>query len=190
MFDATLVNGSIITKNQLLLSSTHRQCMKIRDIVINETGLTIAVWFKVSSSIKNYMPIASFGNGIINQDYIFIGLFPHVVFVFVVVNTVPYSLVTPIDTTVNSWHHFAWEMIPTGTLEMIPTGTWTLYVDGQVSIQDTFKPYPPQITRSVNYLGFTGFAAGYFNGSLRDFRVYNHSLSAGDVKLLSATTPV
>ena len=180
LFDAKLVNGSIVTNNQLLLSSKHRQCMKITNIVISEIGLTVAVWFKVSS-FPTYFPIFAFGNGKPSQGNILMALIQEYVFLSVN-NLVVNPMITLINTTANVWYHVAWEMAP--------TGAWTLYVNGQVGNYETGKIYPPQIARSVNYLGCDGFGVGHFNGSIRDFRVYNRSLSAAEVKLLSATTPV
>jgi hypothetical protein len=75
----------------------------------------------------------------------------------------------------------AWTLDPAGS------GTWKVYIDG-AQVGSVARQYPRSKLRSKNYLGKSNWNDGYFNGGLKDFRVYNRVLSAAEVNTLFTST--
>ena len=99
----------------------------------------------------------------------------------VYVNTQLYFLSTSITFNQNSWNHITWTLAS--------SGTWVAYINGLQMTSASSKGYPRSISRSNNYLGQSNWAANaYYNGSIKDFRMYNRVLSAVEVSTLFNAT--
>ena len=158
--------------------------MKIRPSVnISGNGLTFATWFRSDNS-GSWARIFDFGNGQAS-DNILMGLYG-ATNELVVTTFLGNQLTTFASSTEqvnnNVWFHAVWILFP--------TGNWVVYLDGQVVIQVTAS-YPNVLVRSSNYLGKSNWKSDpYFNGAIRDFRMYNRTLSAAEVSLLYNTSQV
>ncbi len=90
-------------------------------------------------------------------------------------------LSTSIKFDQHSWNHISW------TLD--PSGTWIMYINGVLTTSATSKAYPRSIIRSNNYLGRSNWVSDdYFNGFIKDFRMYRRVLSGTEVSTLFNTT--
>ena len=184
VFNAILYDGSTVHNNQLLLSSSGSQFLSIGPSVdIGADGLTFATWFRSDNS-GSFARIFDFGNGQ-ESDNILMALNDAtnelVVTAFLGNQQ---SAFAPSTEQVNNnvWFHAVWILYP--------TGNWVVYLDGQVVIQVTAS-YPNVLARSSNYLGKSNWNSdGHFNGAIRDFRMYNRTLSADEVSLLYNTSQV
>ncbi|MDD5340339.1 MAG: right-handed parallel beta-helix repeat-containing protein [Candidatus ainarchaeum sp.] len=78
-----------------------------------------------------------------------------------------------------AWHHIV------VTLNNA-TSTGTLYIDGAVAGTNASMALTPSSLGSTNqtWIGRSQYADPYFNGTIDDFRIYNYTLSAGQVLAL------
>ncbi|WP_221284949.1 LamG-like jellyroll fold domain-containing protein [Haloferula luteola] len=85
---------------------------------------------------------------------------------------------------------------------VLPSGRWVhvavtlgdtacIYVDGELSAEsETLSVHPSDVNPVLNLIGDSQYDADpMFQGMLDDFRVYNQTLSAGEVAALSVTAP-
>jgi hypothetical protein len=86
--------------------------------------------------------------------------------------------------TQNKWNHIAWTLDPTGS------GTSIVYINGVQVSSVSPALYPRSILRSSNFIGRSNWNnfPGYFNGGIKDFRMYNRALSANEVSRLFTST--
>ena len=185
VLDAKLENGAIVVNGELHLSSSHNQFMAIDAFPIGTTGLTFASWFRSSSSGSSAR-VFDFGNGQ-QSDNILMSLFENTNQLFVAVyyngNTYKRLIWANSDVNNNQWYHAAWTLTP--------VGDWTLYVNGSVVAQASGMVYPADISRASNYLGQSNWNGdAYFNGAIRDFRMYNRLLTNTEISQLFLTTEV
>ena len=178
VFDARLQNGAVVFKNQLLLSASLRQYMTIDAFTTGQRGLTFSCWFRSSNSGTSAR-MFDFGNGPDN-DNILMEVTNNNLQVAVYYSGTSKFLNTNLNINDNVLHHAAWVLSK--------SGLWILYVDGSVVVQQSTQAYPASVSRLLNYIGKSNWAATnadpYFNGAIRDFRVYNYNLSSAEVGLL------
>ena len=75
--------------------------------------------------------------------------------------------------SLNTWYHLA------ATYD----GTLKIYVNGEL-VNTTSSPAAPTAASTL-YIGIRGGNFGYFNGKLNDVRIYDHTLSAAEIKELA-----
>ena len=181
-YDAVLYNGATVSNNQLLLSSAKGQYMGINPFTTGSAGLTFATWW-TSVNSGNYARIFDFGNGA-GSDNILVhsaqAAINNNLAMIVWVSSVRYYLPTSVRFDQNSWNHVAWTLHP--------SGTWIVYINGVQVSSATSMVYPSSISRSYNYLGKSSFGDPYFNGTIKDFRMYSRVLSAVEVSSLFNAT--
>ena len=94
------------------------------------------------------------------------------------------TLNTGINLNDNQWYHVAWVLSP--------SGVWAVYVDGMLAVTATSNAgYPTVLERVSNFLGKSNSPADpYFNGAIRDFRIYDRNLTSSEIALLFSSTEV
>ena len=177
VYNAILQNGAVVSNNELMLSDAKSQYMSINSFTTGNGGLTFASWWRSDSS-GNWARIMDFGNGRAS-DNIVIGNWDSNLFIS------PGSqgdfMLSFSFNTQNNWNHVAW------TLD--PSGTSIVYINGVQLSSQTSMQYPRSIVRSSNYIGRSNWDGdSYFNGGIKDFRMYSRVLSASEVNLLFTST--
>ena len=75
------------------------------------------------------------------------------------------NLNTGVNVNNNVWVHAVWTISP--------SGDWTVYLDGSIVAAQSGLTYPTAISRLSNNLGKSNWGSDpYFNGAMRDFRIY------------------
>ena len=187
VFDATLKNGAKVNNNQLQLSNANQQYMMIDPFTTGNEGMTFATWWWSDSNFRqrlfdfgnaddimifstNSQEIMFYaGSGIINIGNANTGNYPNVV-----------NFVTG-----NGWNHIAW------TLD--PSGSWSFYINGN-AVHSFSMTYPQSVLRSSNLLGTSISDIAnpnglyYYDGGIKDFRMYSRVLSATEINTLFTAT--
>jgi len=196
-YDGLLVNGATISTTSdsfkggdggLYLASTGvastSPYFDISDgIVLGESGLTFAIWFKSSSS-GDWARIMEFGNGSPSDTI-------DVTVSMSGTNRLAYEVQpggsgygNEIDSGLtvndNTWRHFAWTIST--------DGTWKLYINGALSGTDTGQPVPAYVYRTNAWLGKSEWGDAPFNGWMDEFRIYKSVLGSSDITALYSST--
>jgi hypothetical protein len=190
----TLVNGATvgsgggkIGSQGLTVVSSGSQYARLPSFTPTTAGLSIAVWFKSTST--NAARIFDFGRA----DGQLIDCFG-----FVPGSTDFYNfdagswqnsaggVTSSTNAYINGgWHH----AVITLTYSASNTSTYKLYMNGSLVSTSTGNKYPTQVARDGNYLGrAAGGTPWILDGSIDDFRVYNKVIVAADVTALYAYT--
>ena len=183
-YNATLVNGATIASDSgsrvsgqgyLKLNSASSQYVTIPAFTTGTSGLTFSFWFR-SSSTGTWGRVFDFGNGAPSNNII----------VSVNDNNLTFSLpgynkYTTISVNDNVWRHVVW---------ILTNSDWKIYVNGILhTTYTTDIAYPPNISRTINYLGRSNWTADpYFNGGISEFRFYNRAVSAIEVSYIYYNT--
>ena len=82
-----------------------------------------------------------------------------------------------VNTTLNSWAHYA------GIIR--GNGDYEAYKSGSIQASASGGPLPPKLSRSYHYFGKSNSSGDpLFKGLLDDVRIYNRALSAAEVQAL------
>ncbi|HUU18846.1 MAG TPA: LamG domain-containing protein [Sedimentisphaerales bacterium] len=83
-------------------------------------------------------------------------------------------------TLATGWHHIALTV-------SVSSGTMVMYLDGEVvgSMEDMTNSISGLGETTQNWIGRSQYEDPYFNGSLDDFRIYNHVLSEIDLHAIA-----
>ena len=198
VYDGVLCNGTAlistvdIYNNRLGTACLYlpgaNQYAQIRQVSVNNTGMTIAVWLRVAVSPtgSNLYKITDFGTGT-TGSYDNYGIYisntdigSHV-YIGTTNNTVPFSTTTHID---GNWHYLALTM----TYSATNTSTHVLYLDGTSVVTSTTARYPVVGIRANNCIGCGGIGGEFVNGYLDDLRVYNGVMSSTEISALYSLT--
>ena len=164
-----------------MLSASLNQFLSIGAFTTDNNGITLATWFRSSSSASSAR-ILDFGNGE-SADNMILEVVNNDLWASLYVGSVGSNLDSGIPVNDDQWHHVAWVISP--------SGAWTVYIDGQAAAQLASGSYPAAVSRWINYLGRSNWPTDpYFNGAIRDFRMYQKSLSSAQVALLFSSTEV
>jgi hypothetical protein len=179
----TLVNGPVWTSgrlgNAVDLDGVDDYVSLPPSVVAGLTDFTISAWVKLDSTSNNTR-IFDFGSSTSN----YMELCPRTGTGFLKYVIVTGGTAQAIDTTytfpTGTWTHVA--MTLSGS-------TGTLYVNGTaVGSNAVMSKNPSNLgDTSQNYIGKSQWSNDpYLNGSVDDFRVYNHALSAADIAALAS----
>ena len=139
VFDATLMNGAMVSNNQLHVSRNLNQYVRIEDITFGNNGITFATWFNVDSFIS-YTPIFLFqeetptANGYMVLFAAYSAGSYNMLFQVGYLGAVS-SSVGAASIAQNVWYHVAVVLDPTGQL--------SIFVNGQLDFQSS-GTYPRQ----------------------------------------------
>ena len=188
VYDAVLYNGASLTStagnfkvgsSALSLTAASSQYAQIQNFSVTNKGLTIACWFKYTSTA--WSRLFDFGNGE-STDNIFYS--PNSGTAYYIGST-GYAPLAASGKADNTWHHFVWSM----TYASSNTSTHTVYIDNSLNNTSTTQYYPTLGARTTCYIGRSNWASDpYATGFVDDFRIYNNALTAADVSNLFNST--
>jgi Concanavalin A-like lectin/glucanases superfamily len=195
-YRATIVSGGYNAQTPTSLYLDNGYAIIGSPITITNQGFTACAWIK-NSNINNVQPRLFTFNTSDTQEY------PKIDFSLAVNQNYNYpyvgignSAATYVNNnstfqsaviTKNFWVHIAW------VIEYKASGPYanTLYIDGKFGSSFTTTQYPAAGDRTYNLLG------GYipippdnaisflFQGNMNEFRIYNRSLSANEIRVLA-----
>ena len=175
VFNSRLQNGAVVLNNQLLLSASLSQHLTLDAFTTGQRGLTFSCWFRSSNS-GTPARVFDFGNGP-SADNIIVEVSNNDLQVVLYVGGQVKSMNTNVNINNNVLYHAAWVLST--------SGTWIVYLNGMIVAQQSSMIYPASTPRWLNYIGKSNWGGDpYFNGAIRDFRVYNYNLSSAEVGLL------
>jgi hypothetical protein len=188
IFDATMSVENLITndgningRGTLTLDNTNKnQYVILKEFLNGPNGITISFWGKMNNALDKAL-FFSFGNGYRNEE-IYLGqnkskLFAGYSRSSQVSNIYEKTLNYPFQNFNNDiWHYITWIITP--------TGIWKFYLDGLLIEIIYDIPYPAQIMRKQNYIGYATNNI-WADLSVDSFRLYNKSLSDNEVKYLT-----
>jgi fibronectin type 3 domain-containing protein len=187
-WNGTLVNSPTWTTAgkvdaSLTLNSASSQYVSLPSgVVAGQTSFTIAAWVFLTTS-STWMRVFDFGTGTSNYMFLTVRNGSNVPrFAFLVNGN---STEQGINGT---------SAIPTGVWTHMAV-TWsnnvgTLYVNGVQVGQNTSMTWNPSLleTTTQNYIGRSEWSSDpYFNGTIDDFRIYAHALTAAQIYSLATT---
>jgi len=187
VYDATMNNGASIIYNDYkvgksclaLNASIANQYVQINNFSVTNKGLTIACWFKYTST--GWSRLFDFGNGISSDNIIYSPYNGTLLYIGSIDNQV-FAGSGKAD---GNWHHFVWTM--TYASSGSATCIHTIYIDNVPTVI-TGKYYPTLGVRTNCYIGKSNWNDPYATGYVDDFRVYNGVLLANDVNTLYNST--
>jgi hypothetical protein len=149
---------------------------------IAQTGLTIAMWFKMSG-IQTNSRLIDFGTGQALNNIIIASMPSGGLSLVLYSPPVQFGgngELTP-NYTNNEWRHLVWTISANGLV-------WKLYINKVLlktidssnysTLGGSIAPYhPTTVLRTSNYIGLDNFGGGSkLNGSIEDFQMYNYPL--------------
>lgn len=187
-YDATMSINGLVTndgdingRGTLTLNNTNKdQYIKLKSFLNGPNGITISFWGKMNQANDKAL-FLSLGNGYHNEE-IYLGQNKSKLFAGYsrsnhMSNIYEKTLNYPFQNFNNDiWHYITWIITP--------TGVWKFYLDGLLIEIIYDIPYPAQIMRKENYIGY-GTNNVWANMSIDSFRLYNKSLSDNEVKYLT-----
>jgi hypothetical protein len=182
-YDATVYNSPSFNtstyktgSSSLYLNGSSNQYIDIDDFTSSTSGITIACWFKTSSS--DWARIFDFGNGSASNNILFSPNNGPSVYRGTVQITQPGSVGTYAD---NNWNHLIWTLSASSG----STCTWNIYINGSNKYNNTSAGYPSVVSRVNNYIGYSNWPIdGYTTGYFDDFRYYSREISSSEVTQL------
>ena len=185
IYDATLINGATVSNNQLVLQSKDKQFMQIKNVAVdNYAELTITFWFRASSIDRGTICEFSSSSEIF-RIYLSSGML-RVLYSF----QLPLRLPIVAAFVADQWYH----VVGVQAIHLSDddrsgkTCDWSIFLNGK-ALQTTEETCTMYGNRNLNYLGKSSASENdYFNGSIRDFRLYNSALSLTDVEILYSNT--
>jgi hypothetical protein len=174
-FDASLKNGSTVSRNQLILSSAMKQYMTVGRFMSGSGGLTFTFWFR-SNSNAHAARVFDFSNGPSADNVLAAWVNTGMCFQVYLGSSynVGYSTTIAGSFNDNVLRHFGWILDP--------VGTWTIFINGVQVQKLSYMNYPNSISRSKNYFGRSPWTVDpYSAGAIGDFRLYDRMLSVAEV---------
>jgi hypothetical protein len=197
-FDATLINNpsmddayyGLRDSTALYLQSALYQSVLLPSFATLNQGLSIAFWFRCSSTCVPNAHLFDFGNGP-NNDNIFFTPNPGLFQATIGSTYIPASSSLSSPSSCVSGNKWCFLVITMSYAPPFYTNSkWVVYLNGSVTASSGANLYPTAITREVNYLGKSNWVGNpYYNGYIGDFRVYQTVLTLAEIQsLYSAIT--
>ena len=144
---------------------------------------TFAIWVNWSGGGGAWQRIIDFGTGTSNYIYVtpIAGAFGDALHVAITNNNSIWDEFSSSEGTLaTGWHHIA-------VTVSVSSGTMVMYLDGEVvgSMEDMLNSVSGLGETTQNWLGRSQYEDPYFNGTLDDFRIYNHVLSDIDLHAIA-----
>jgi len=157
--------------------------LPIGSMIGSLTNCTFLIWADFSNTGGAWQRIWDFGSG--EQINMFltprIGTAGQMRFAITVTSWADEDQTTAPATLASGWHHVA-------VIIDIDNNVHRLYLDGELIAENTDARYSPSTLGETtqNWLGRSQYVAdGYFNGSLDDFQIYNHAMSANEIRTIT-----
>ncbi len=157
--------------------------LPIGSMIGSLTNSTFLIWANFANTGGAWQRIWDFGSG--EQVNMFltprIGTGGEMRFAITVTSWADEDQTTASATLASGWHHVA-------LIIDIDNNVHRLYLDGELVAENTDARYSPSTLGETtqNWLGRSQYAAdGYFVGSLDDFQIYNHAMSATEIRTIT-----
>eukprot|EP01036_Dinobryon_divergens_P032438 gene32438-42026_t len=181
-FDAELQNGATVSHNQLVLAADKQQFMKIHKFSSHTSEFTVTFWFNALTVPRG--TVCQFSDeSFLDKLRVYLssgrvnfrsGTFVHGILGFVA--------------KTNKWYHVAWVQAIQSSDDNTFGCDWSFFVNGKAfeTIRGSCALYG---SMSLNYFGKSSVDPGaYFNGSIKDFRLYNSALKSNEIELIFGST--
>ncbi len=157
--------------------------LPINSLIPTLEETTFAIWVNWSGGGGAWQRIIDFGTGTSNYIYVtpIAGAFGDALHVAITNgNSIWDEFSSSEGTLATGWHHIA-------VTVSVSSGTMVMYLDGDVvgSMEDMTNSISGLGETTQNWLGRSQYEDPYFNGSLDDFRIYNHVLSDIDLHAIA-----
>ncbi|MFX0201421.1 MAG: LamG domain-containing protein, partial [Candidatus Hodarchaeota archaeon] len=157
--------------------------LPIGTLISSLTNSSFLVWVNFSNTGGAWQRIWDFGTG--TQINMFltprIGTADEMRFAITESGYTDEDQTTAPDTLASGWHHVA-------LIIDIDNNAHRLYLDGELVAENTEARYSPSTLGETtqNWLGRSQYVAdGYFVGSVDDFQIYNHAMSANEIRTIT-----
>ena len=156
--------------------------LPIGNLLSTLSNITVATWVNYSGTGGNWQRIWDFGSGTTANMYVTPvgsgGLTGPMLF-GIVMSGVAEQRATSTQTLPTGWHHVS--LAIDGTAK-----TATLYLDGSVAATAAITILPKDLgVTTQNWIGHSQYTAdSFFNGMIDDFRIYNRTISAAEIRYL------
>jgi hypothetical protein len=177
-FDASLQNGVTVSNNQLQLVSKNRQFMEIKEFSTDSSEHTLTFWFNAFSVFN--VTICEFRSNMYGSD--------SNAFRIYLLGRMFIGRDLGFAVQANKWYHVAWVQSTESFYDDFSDCIWSLFLNGKIFGSER-RLCVMDGTMSLNYLGQShGHDIGYFDGSIREFRLYNSALNVNDIESIYAYT--
>jgi|HubBroStandDraft_6_1064221.scaffolds.fasta_scaffold55350_1 hypothetical protein len=171
----TIVAGKLGNAAQFDGSTTMLEAKSVAALI--DSSFTIAAWVNLEAANGGCIMTKGLGSGVYNSWALCNDMATQALFFYTAQTTAPNTLEPGNQVPLNSWHHVA--------------GTWdgtskVLYLDGNKLGDD--QPPGIDFDSSDVFIGGdvdNGAATSFLNGTVDEVRVYNRSLSAGEIATLA-----
>ncbi|MFZ2147150.1 MAG: LamG domain-containing protein, partial [Sedimentisphaerales bacterium] len=157
--------------------------LPIGSLIGSLTNSTFLIWTNFANTGGAWQRIWDFGSG--EQINMFltprIGTAGQMRFAITITSYADEDQTTAPATLASGWHHVA-------LIIDIDNNVHRLYLDGELVAENTDARYSPSTLGETtqNWLGRSQYVAdGYFIGSLDDFQIYNHAMSANEIRTIT-----
>jgi len=157
--------------------------LPIGSMISSLTNSTFLIWANFANTGGAWQRIWDFGSG--EQINMFltprIGTGDPMRFAITETSYADEDQTTAPNTLASGWHHVA-------VIIDIDNNAHRLYLDGELVAENTDARYSPSTLGETtqNWLGRSQYVAdGYFVGSLDDFQIYNHAMSANEIRTIT-----
>ncbi len=157
--------------------------LPIGTLISSLTNSSFLVWVDFSNTGGAWQRIWDFGSG--TQINMFltprIGTADEMRFAITETGYTDEDQTTAPDTLPSGWHHVA-------LVIDIDNNAHRLYLDGELVDENTEARYSPSTLGETtqNWIGRSQYVAdGYFSGSVDDFQIYNHAMSANEIRTIT-----
>jgi len=157
--------------------------LPIGSMIGSLTNSTFLIWANFANTGGAWQRIWDFGSG--EQINMFltprIGTGDPMRFAITETSYADEDQTTAPDTLASGWHHVA-------VVIDIDNNVHRLYLNGELVAENTDARYSPSTLGETtqNWLGRSQYVAdGYFVGSLDDFQIYNHAMSASEIRTIT-----
>ncbi len=157
--------------------------LPIGSMIGSLTNSTFLIWANFANTGGAWQRIWDFGSG--EQINMFltprIGTAGEMRFAITVTSWADEDQTTASATLASGWHHVA-------LVIDIDNNVHRLYLDGELVAENTDARYSPSTLGETtqNWLGRSQYVAdGYYVGSLDDFQIYNHAMSANEIRTVT-----
>ena len=177
-YDATAISGASIDTSTYKTGSgslyvNGGSYVAIDTFTSSLTGITIACWFKITTS--SWARLFDFGNNSSSNNILFAMNGIPSVYRGTVENQ-PGSIGTYAN---GNWYHIVWTLSAVAS-SSVANCTWRIYINGSQIYTDT-NYYPNAVSRTRNYIGKSNWSGDpSTSGYIDDFRYYTRAISASE----------
>eukprot|EP01036_Dinobryon_divergens_P023474 gene23474-31825_t len=191
-FDATLQNGATVSHNRLQLVSKNQQFMQLKEFSVYTTERTLTFWFNAISVSSG--AICEFNE--VSEEWYYRPFRIYLSFgiLYFAVDSEYNNADGKMTITVNAneWYHVAWVQTIQSSDDNVAGCDWSIFLNGKIVETNGLEcaMSNSRFSMRLNYVGKSSAdnSIAYFDGSIRDFRLYNSALKSYDIESIYANT--